>query len=265
MRAERWLSAAILGLATLIGLSAFAYPLLVQREGDGLTALAHSSDASLITLVLTLLCVGAVVASFTSRQMGARSVAVLGVLTAVNAVLRALPGPGGFSAIFFLLALCGYVYGSTFGFLMGALSLLVSALIGGGVGPWLPYQMFTTGWMGLTSGWLPDIARHRRAELAMLVLWTITWGFVFGVIMNLWFWPYISAAQSAPDQTWQAGLGLTDALRRYGLFYLATSALWDATRAFGNALLVILFGGQLLKVLRRFRRVLGFEVTSEPR
>ncbi len=259
MRTEPVINGVVLTLATLVGVLAFAYPFLVSTEAVGTALAAPGLEAPLVTLLLTLSCVVIVVANLTSRQMNARTVAVLGVLTAVNAILRALPGPGGFSAIFFLLGLCGYVYGSTFGFLMGVLSLLVSAMLGGGVGPWLPYQMFAAGWMGLASGWLPDIRHHPRAELCMLTAWTVVWGFVFGAIMNLWFWPYISSAQAPPGQAWVVGMRLPDALRRYGLFYLATSAWWDAWRALGNAALVIFLGNSLLKVLHRFENVLGFE------
>jgi energy-coupling factor transport system substrate-specific component len=260
MKADRMANIAILTMATAIGAFAFLYPLVFPGTASGIAGLAHAQDASWTTLALTMLCVVAVISNLTARQMSARTVAVLGVLTAVNAVLRALPGPGGFSGIFFLLALGGYVYGSTFGFLMGTLSLLVSALIGGGVGPWLPFQMFATGWMGLTSGWLPDLRRWQRLELAVLAGWVVLWGFVFGAVMNLWFWPYISPATSAAGQTWEAGLGWRDALRRYTLFYAATSAWWDSWRAAGNAALVLFIGAPLLKVLRRFEHVLGFEV-----
>jgi energy-coupling factor transport system substrate-specific component len=260
MRAERFASVAVLLLATLVGIAAFAYPFLSSGVRGGFTATAHAEDAPLITLILTMLCVTAVVANLTNRRMSARTIAVLGVLSAVNAVLRAFPGPAGFSAIFFLLALCGYVYGSTFGFLIGVLSLLVSALIGGGVGPWLPYQMFTSGWIGLTSGLLPSLRRWKRAELLMLTAWVALWGFIFGAIMNLWFWPYISAMQSQAGQVWEPGLQLREGLRRYAAFYVATSVWWDAWRAVGNAGLVLFLGAPLLKVLRRFERVLGFEV-----
>jgi len=261
-RAERLVNGAILALASLVGLSAFAYPFFDRGLGAGAAPSAPTQDAPLITLILTMLCVTIVVANLTSHQMSARTIAVLGVLTAVNAVLRAIPGPAGFSAIFFLLALCGYVYGSTFGFLMGVLSLLVSALIGGGVGPWLPYQMIATGWIGLTSGWLPRLRRWRLAELGMLAGWVALWGFIFGAIMNLWFWPFISAMQTVPSQTWEPGLHVAEGLRRYLAFYVATSVWWDAWRAVGNAGLVLFLGPALLKVLRRFEHVLGFQAES---
>jgi energy-coupling factor transport system substrate-specific component len=258
MTTRRQAHALLLMCATFIGILVFAYPLLAPANQSGPAALGSARNASLVTMALTLLVVATVVAALSDQRMSARTVAVLGVLVAVNAILRAVPGPGGFSAVFFLLGLAGYVYRSTFGFLMGTLSMLVSALIGGGVGPWLPYQMFTAGWMGLTSGWLPDLRNRGRTELWLLAFWTALWGFVFGAVMNLWFWPYISVAQARPDQTWESGLSLIDALRRYGLFYLATSAWWDAWRALGNAALVLVLGRPLIKVLRRFEHVLGF-------
>ncbi len=259
MKGERWLNSAILALTSTIGIVAFAYPFLAPSATTAASGLAHAADAPLVTLILTLLCVVVVVASFTSHQMSPRTIAVLGVLTAVNAVLRAVPGPAGFNAIFFLLGLCGYVYRGMFGFLLGVLSLLVSALIGGGVGPWLPYQMFASGWMGLTSGWLPDLRHHKWAELLMLATWTALWGFVFGAIMNLWFWPYIAEVQAMPGQNWQPGLQALEGLKRYAAFYVATSLWWDAWRAGGNATLIFFLGPPVLKVLRRFERVLGFE------
>ena len=88
--------------------------------------------------MLLACCLTAVFANLTGRQMTSKLVAVLGMLVAINAVLRAVPGPAGFNAIFVLPILTGYAYGATFGFLLGSLSLLVSALIGGGVGPGSP-------------------------------------------------------------------------------------------------------------------------------
>ncbi len=204
-------------------------------------------------------------ANLTGRQMTSKLVAVLGVLTAINAVLRAVPGPAGFNAIFVLPILTGYAYGPTFGFLLGSLSLLVSAFIGGGVGPWLPYQMFATGWMGLLSGLLPRFPEHRRWEPVMLAIWGAVMGLVFGAIMNIWFWPFMQGDTSgASGGAFEAGMSAAQALRNYAVFYLVTSVWWDAARAFGNGLLILLFGGPILRVLRRFKKRFGFEVSAEP-
>ncbi|MGQ9567732.1 MAG: ECF transporter S component [Anaerolineae bacterium] len=254
---RRWANALILLLATAVGGMAFLSPFFGGQGASGATA--HASDAPFLVLALIGLCLVAVVANLMAGAMHARTVALLGILSAVNAVLRAVPGPAGFSAIFFLLILCGYTYGPTFGFLMGALSLLVSALLGAGVGPWLPFQMFAAGWVGLSSGLLPDLRHHPRAELTVLAAWGAVWGLAFGAIMNLWFWPYLAGATVGEGAYWEPGLGLAAALRRYAAFYLLTSLWWDLGRSGGNVFLLLLLGPPILRVLRRFQRVLWFE------
>jgi energy-coupling factor transport system substrate-specific component len=74
--------------------------------------------------------------------------------------------PGGFSPIFAPIIIAGYVFGGRFGFLMGTFTLLASALVTGGVGPWLPYQMFTAGWAGLSAGWMGQISEWARERVS---------------------------------------------------------------------------------------------------
>jgi energy-coupling factor transport system substrate-specific component len=264
-RSSAVVSAAVLVVASLLGLGAFLYPFFLPVMPQA-GPMAHANDAPLLTVVLLGLSLVAVFTSMTGQQMTSKLVAVLGVLTAANAVLRAVPGPAGFNAIFVLPILTGYCYGPTFGFLLGVLSLLVSALIGGGVGPWLPYQMFATGWMGLLSGWLPQLPGHRRWEPVMLAVWGGVLGLIFGAIMNIWFWPFLAGGAAGPalsdpqNTTWQPGMAIWTTLRNYLVFYVATSLWWDIARAAGNALLILLFGGPILRVLRRFRRRFRFEI-----
>jgi energy-coupling factor transport system substrate-specific component len=263
MSRSRLMGGLILGLASLIGLAAFVYPFFLSALPQSMSrANAHVEDAPLMTILLVTLCLGAVLATLNSGQMNTKIVAVLGMLTGVNAVLRAVPGPAGFAAVFALPVLCGYVYGATFGFLLGALSLLVSALIGGGVGPWLPYQMLAVGWVGLSSAWLPRLSAHPRLEVLALGAWGLLWGFAFGALMNIWFWPYVFQPQQA-GLYWRPGLSLLEALRSYGLFYVVTSLWWDVGRAAGNALLLWAFGGPLLKLLRRFQRRFRFDLAPD--
>jgi energy-coupling factor transport system substrate-specific component len=261
MRSQKLISVAIMTVASLIGLGAFLYPFfLPSLAAEGMAA--HSNDAPLLTVVLLALCMTAVLANLAARQMTSKLVAVLGILVAISAVLRAIPGPAGFNAIFFLPILAGYAYGPTFGFLLGALSLLVSAFIGGGVGPWLPYQMFATGWIGMLSGFLPKFPQHPRWEPVLLAVWGGVMGLIFGAIMNIWFWPFMQggAGATAEGGTYEAGMSAWQALRNYAVFYVVTSLWWDAARAAGNALLILLFGGAVLRVLRRFKKRFGFEL-----
>lgn len=258
---QKILNAAILAVASLVGLGSFLYPFFVPRQGVGSQAMAHAQDAPLVFVVLVVLCLGAVLSSLAGGLLNAKLIAALGVLTAVNAVLRGVPGPAGFTLVFILPILCGYVYGPTFGFLLGVFSLAVSAFLGFGVGPWLPYQMFAAGWVGLLSGLLPHLERHPRTEAVGLAVWGLLLGFAFGVLMNVYFWPYVfSPTQS--EMYWQSGLGLGETLRRYVVFYAFTSLWWDLPRAAGNFVLLLLFAAPVLRLLRRFQRRFFFEVKT---
>ncbi|MCC6453361.1 MAG: ECF transporter S component [Caldilineaceae bacterium] len=272
---SRWqerLSAFLLyGLTTLIGVAAFLYPFwLPAVTQNPQTGMAHADDAPLMLTLLVGLAFAVLLLEVQSAAGSAKMVALLGVLVAINSVLRfadaAIPGPGGFSPIFVLIILGGYVYGARVGFLLGVLTLLVSALITGGVGPWLPYQMFTAGWVGMSAPLCRLLARlfgwrEKGGEVLLLALLGALWGLVYGVVINLWFWPY---AVGSADQYWTPGLGLVTTVQRYALFYVTTSLAWDSMRAIGNALMILAFGGAILRVLRRFHARFAFTYAPLP-
>jgi len=251
---NNWLARIPFLTLTALGLGAFLYPFAVRPAPGDQIGMAHSTDAPLVFFLLIGLGLVAVMTNLETRRLDAKTVALLGVLSAINAVLRLVPGPAGFAAVFFLPILCGYAYGADFGLLLGVFSLFISALITGGVGPWLPYQMFATGWVGLSAGWLPRLNHRPRLEILMLAVFGFTWGMLFGVIMNLWFWPYLDPGAAAG--------GVSDTLQRYAIFYGLTSAWWDLGRATGNAMLILLFGAPILRLLYRFRRRFQFQVEA---
>jgi energy-coupling factor transport system substrate-specific component len=221
----------------------------------------HAQDAPLVTALLIGLCVVVALADRT-QMLNSKSVALLGVLCAINATLRLVsnffPMPGGFTFVFVLIILVGYVFGARMGFLMGAFSLLTSALITGGVGPWLPFQMIASAWVGMSAGWIGKIrVSNIKFQTVLLVVFGWAWGMLFGAVMNLYFWPFVAGA---PDQYYQSGLGLSEALKRYAAFYAVTSLWYDAARAVGNAVLIAALGPALIKTLARFKRRLNFEI-----
>ena len=260
MRQRDLLSLSILGLASALGLWAIFSPLLttttaVQHAERGM---AHGEDAPFLLAGLVGLCLLVIVANLETQRMDARVVALLGVLVGLNACLRVVSGPFGASAVFFLPILCGYVLGADFGFLLAALSVLASALLTGGLGPWLPFQMFAVGWCGMLSGFLPRFERSGGGTIALLAFWGAVSGFLAGAILNLWFWPYL--ADVAPGQGFEPGEALWVHLKRYGVFYLATSSWWDAGRALGNAVLLATAGLPVLHLLERFERRFRFQL-----
>lgn len=275
MTVRRLIGGAIYALSATIGILAFMYPFFVPVASQAAGVYAHGQDAPLLTAALVGLSVVALLVELQGQAINAKIVAMLGVLVAVTSVLRflevAFPMPGGFSPIFAPIIISGYVFGGRFGYLMGTFTLLASALITGGVGPWLPYQMFTAGWAGLTAGWLTRIPglRARRSshqslelgawDLASLSVFGFLWGLLYGVVVNVYFWPF---AAGPANQSWAPGIGLGETLGRYVVFYAVTSLTWDLFRAAGNVLLILLLGAPMVKTLARFRQRFNFEVRS---
>jgi energy-coupling factor transport system substrate-specific component len=182
----------------------------------------------------------------------ARSLALLGALVAIDATLRLVPSFLGASPIFALVVLVGYVFGPRFGFVMGTLTLLLSAAITAGVGPWLPFQMLCTGWVGLAAGWLPSW-KTAQVEVAIAAALGAATGFMYGALMNLYSWPFAAPGVAADvGLYWTPALSLIESIERYSRFYLATSLVHDATRAAATGLLILAAGGPVIRLLRRF-------------
>lgn len=259
---SRALSKSIYLLAGLVGLVSFAYPILagqiakISPFGRSVGPL-ELPNTTLLTFLLIIICLGVLLMELQGQAVNAKVVASLGILVAVASVLRlletAIPGPGGFSPIFVPIILAGFVYGARFGFLMGSLTMLASALITGGIGPWLPYQMIVAGWIGMTAGWLPKIA-NKKVEIAQLALFGFGWGILFGFILNLYFWPFVN------NEAGQIGSSLGEVLARYGAFYFSTSFIWDIARALGNAAIILALGIPVVRALNRFRDRLHFNL-----
>jgi energy-coupling factor transport system substrate-specific component len=246
-------------LASAVGAASFLYPFLLPAlAGVGSEAGHGGIEVPLLFSAVGLVCLLVILTQGPARAGapgGSKLVALLGMLVAVDATLRLVPTLLGASPIFLLIVLVGYSYGADFGFLMGALTLCVSALITGGLGPWLPYQMLGAGWVGLTAGWLPQGgAVGGRRQLLTLAAFGALWGFLYGGILNLSEWPF-----AAPGLTqraglyWVPGMGLTETLSTYGRYYLTTSLVYDAFRAGANAALMLALGGPLLRLLARDR------------
>ena len=249
-----WRSTTLLTVVSLIGLAAFTWPLFVRVQPAG--GFAHSSDAPWIFAVLVPLLLAIVLVELADGTIDAKAVAVLGVLTACGAMLR-LPSGGvtGFTPVFFLLLPAGRVFGKGFGFVLGALTLFVSALLTGGVGPWLPYQMLGAAWVGFFAGALPRRATG-RAEIGLLAFYGVLAGLVYGLLLNLWFWPFASGRSTSTSYI--AGAPIGENLGRFIAFDLTTSLGFDIPRAIGNLVLVLAAVRPVLVVLRRAARRAAF-------
>ncbi len=241
---DRWSRWSLIA-ASVLAVAGFAWPLIAS-------AVPQDAQAAVPVVALALVPATVIAVALTiDRAMHtATTVALLGVLTAVGAAIRiAGTGVGGVEAVFVVLILAGRVLGARFGFLLGMLTIALSSVLWGGIGPWTPFQMFACGWVAAGAGLLPRV-RGRRWEIAMLAAYGVVAAYAFGLIMNLWFWPF--AVGSGTSISYLSGAPLGQNLASFGLYSLATSTLtWDTVRAITTAAGILLLGPAALAALRR--------------
>lgn len=241
----------ILLCSAAIGIAAFCWPLLVTPDAG----IAHGGDAPWVLALLLLLVLAVVLAEISDGGMDSKAIAMLGVLSALGAAIRVLgAGTAGIETVFFLLVLGGRVFGPGFGFVLGNTTLFASALLTGGVGPWLPYQMLGAAWVALGAGLLPRL--RGKAELLLLAGYGSVAALVYGLLLNLSFWPFTLGAGTA--LSFEPGAPVADNLVRLVTFSFATSFGWDIGRAITTAVLVLVTGPVLLRTLRRAARRAAF-------
>jgi energy-coupling factor transport system substrate-specific component len=254
------LRVAVLIGVNLLGALAFLWPFVLPLA-PGVNE-DHRSDGPLI-LVTLLICLGAVLFVELGRGgLGPKAVALLGVLGAAMVALR-LPGfVAGFSAMFIIVLVGGNAFGPGFGFLLGAVGLFASGLFVGGLGPWLPFEMVAAGWVGLGAGLLPGSSAKGswRVRIGSLALYGFVTGYLYGAVMNLWSWPFLTSGSAV---AWAPSAGPLVNLHHYVAFYMATSFVWDTFRAVGNAALVLILGRPLLGALDRAARRMRLDVRGD--
>ncbi len=245
------LPARLLGAGPLVGVSlvgvvGFMWPFATSPSGA-----AHGADAIWLFALLLPLLLAVSVVDVLRGQADGRTVALLGVLAGVGSLLRLPGGVAGIEPVFFLLVLSGHVLGARFGFVLGALTLFGSALITAGIGPWLPFQMLAAGWVAAGGAIVPRIGRH-RAGLMALVAYGLVAGYAYGLVMNLWFWPFVVEGDSGVS--FVAGASVVSNLGRFWAFHIATSLGFDTVRAVTTAALIASAGPSVVRSLRRATR-----------
>ncbi|MDI3535276.1 MAG: energy-coupling factor transport system substrate-specific component [Thermosediminibacterales bacterium] len=176
--------------------------------------------------------------NYEKKGSDSKTVAVAATLSALAAVSRvpfaALPNV---QPTTFIVIVSGYVFGAQLGFIVGSTAAVVSNM-SLGQGPWTPWQMLAWGCAGMSAG----VLKHFRPKIskAGLTFFCGLWGYIFGLIMNIWQW----SAFIYP---------LT--LKTFFATYLL--GFWfDSLHALSNVLLAVFMGKDLIKILDRFQKKL---------
>ena len=250
-------TAAVVGIASIVGVMAFGWPLLAS---SGSVVVAHSGDAPWLFALLLPLVIAVVLADVADGGLDAKGVALLGVLSAAAAALRPFgSGHAGFEPMWIVVILGGRALGPGFGFCLGSIGMFSSALVTGGVGPWLPFQMLAAAWIGLGAGLLPRASGRR--EIGILAAYSAVACVAYGFVLNLWFWPFLTSDSGfPPGLSYVPGAPMTENLRHWLLFDLTTSLGFDLPRAALTVVLVLVAGRTVLVALRRASRRAAFDV-----
>ena len=137
-----------------------------------------------ISLLILLECMLPFFLIFEGRKLQARELVLIAVLVALNVAGRAaffmLPE---FKPVVAMTILAGVAFGGETGFLVGAMTMLVSNMLFS-QGPWTPWQMFAMGIIGWLAGVLYQKGVLRRGRLSLCIYGVIASTVIFGGIMN---------------------------------------------------------------------------------
>lgn len=249
-----WRSRTAITLVSVVGLAAFLWPMIAS---PGSQIVAHAADAPMVFAVLVPLLLAVTASLISENSLDAKAIALMGMLAAVAAALRAVgAGIAGLEPIWIVIVLGGYALGAGFGFLLGGVALMASALITGGIGPWLPFQVLGAAWVGLGAGMLSGRLPRGRWELAILAGYGAIAAVLYGWLLNLWFWPTLGTLPE--PMAFVAGAGPATNAVHWLRFNLATSLGYDLPRAVLTATMVLLLGRRVLAALRRASRRAAF-------
>ncbi|BCV21624.1 ECF transporter S component [Moorella sp. Hama-1] len=219
-----------LALALILGLllASVKFNALLWGQGWGLLA-----------SVIIIMALGLLYWGFEQGRVSTREVAVIAMLGTIAAVGRVpFAGLPNIQPTTFMVIISGFVFGSRAGFMVGSTAALVSNFFLG-QGPWTPWQMFAWGLAGTTAGAMKFILPH--AGVKAMTAFSFLWGYLFGWIMNLWFWTAF-----IHPLNWQSFIAA-----------YAASFWFDTLHALGNAAFYLFFGPSFVKILQRYRRKLA--------
>ena len=139
-----------------------------------------------ISLFVMLECMIPFFLVFEGRQPKARELIIISVLCAIAVAGRlAFSMLPQFKPVVAIVIIAGVAFGGESGFLVGAVSMLVSNLMFG-QGPWTPWQMFSAGIIGFIAGVLFQKGLLGRTRTSLCIYGFTSTVIIYGGLMNLY-------------------------------------------------------------------------------
>jgi energy-coupling factor transport system substrate-specific component len=243
------LRAFAIALLAASSIAGFVWPFFVPSK-------SMADKAGWFFLLSTGLSVLMILLLVARDDLGSKNVAFLGILVALVSALRPLGiGAIGIEPMWFALILAARAMGPLFGFLLGALSMFLSALLTGGIGPWLSYQVFAAALIGSGVVLIPAKLRN-RSEIFALALYGAVSAEIFGILMDLQFWPW--SLGSGTELSYRAGAPISENIQNFASYHFLSSLAWDLPRATITVVLILIAGKSVLSALRRARSKAAF-------
>ncbi len=197
-------------------------------------------DKGLLFFAGAAIFMGGYLLFFERKAVSSKEIVLISVLAAMAALGRVpfavIPGA---QPTTFMIIISGYIFGPMVGFIVGIAAPLVSNIFLG-QGPWTIVQMFTWGLCGISAGFLGKIYPH--APRWLLIVFGFFWGYLFGWIMNVWYW--LSFIYPLNFKTW--------------IYTYAASFWFDTVHAVTNFIFFYFLGSDFIVILRRFKQKLSY-------
>ncbi len=194
-----------------------------------------------MSFAVVILILGAMFCELEKREVNAKEIALISTVATLGAVCR-IPFISLMSLqpTIFIAMITGYVFGYRKGFLVGAVSVMVSSFFASH-GSWTPWQMFCVGLAGGSGDLLRRL--HKEFHLISFAVFCCFWGYLYGWIMTYWYWV-----------TFVFPLDLQSFIKCY-----LSAIAYDTTRAVGNLFFALVFGKTFYSILTRFKKKLHVE------
>ncbi len=189
---------------------------------------------SSLVLLIAVACIALAVSAVETGPNRSRELSLVAALAAAAAGGRVLFAfIPNVQPVTIIVAVTGATLGARAGIATGGAAALLSNTVLG-QGPWTAWQMIGWGLVGATAAPLGRLLRNRFA----LAAFGVVWGFLFDWLMDVWAWSTLGPSADLHSFVTLAATGLP----------------FDIAHATGNAVIALVAGPSLIRMLDRYRR-----------